>query len=185
MGLCEEKVKSEESPEKSAAASSSRTSEYASLFEPTALIWFSVLMGMADNLKRVGFTDWLGSELSQFMHDTLAGFDTVSMLLVVMGIYLFTSYAFASGTAKVVALAPVITGALLTVGVPKEIVIFSIAAITNVGCNMATYSHARIPLLLGMGYHTSAEWMRIGLVIALAGFAVVMSIGLLWWQFLI
>ncbi|MGL5289096.1 MAG: hypothetical protein ACRC9N_06345 [Aeromonas sp.] len=40
-------------------------------------------------------------------------------------------------------------------------------------------------MLLGMGYHTSAEWMRIGLVIALVGFAVVMSIGLPWWQFLI
>ncbi|MCX7126572.1 DASS family sodium-coupled anion symporter [Aeromonas sp.] len=149
------------------------------------LIWFSVLMGMADNLKRVGFTGWLGDELSGFMHSTLGGLGTIPMLLVVMGIYLFTSYAFASATAKVVALAPVIAGALLAVGVPKELVIFSIAAITNVGCNLATYSHARIPLLLGMGYHTSAEWMRIGLVIALVGFAVVMSIGLTWWQWLI
>ncbi len=149
------------------------------------LIWFSVLMGMADNLKRVGFTGWLGDELSGFMHSTLGGLGTIPMLLVVMGIYLFTSYAFASATAKVVALAPVIAGALLAVGVPKELVIFSIAAITNVGCNLATYSHARIPLLLGMGYHTSAEWMRIGLVIAIVGFAVVMSIGLTWWQWLI
>ncbi|MGY3916615.1 anion permease [Aeromonas australiensis] len=149
------------------------------------LIWFSVLMGMADNLKRVGFTGWLGDELSVFMHSTLGGLGTIPMLLVVMGLYLFTSYAFASATAKVVALAPVIAGALLAVGVPAELVIFSIAAITNVGCNLATYSHARIPLLMGMGYHTSAEWMRIGLVIAIVGFAVVMSIGLTWWQWLI
>lgn len=149
------------------------------------LIWFSVLMGMADNLKRVGFTGWLGDELSGFMHSTLGGLGIIPMLLVVMGLYLFTSYAFASATAKVVALAPVIAGALLMVGVPAELVIFSIAAITNVGCNLATYSHARIPLLMGMGYHTSAEWMRIGLVIAIVGFAVVMSIGLTWWQWLI
>lgn len=149
------------------------------------LIWFSVLMGMADNLKRVGFTGWLGDELSGFMHSTLGGLGTIPMLLVVMGLYLFTSYAFASATAKVVALAPVIAGALLAVGVPAELAIFSIAAITNVGCNLATYSHARIPLLMGMGYHTSAEWMRIGLVIAIVGFAVVMSIGLTWWQWLI
>ncbi|WP_421237963.1 DASS family sodium-coupled anion symporter [Aeromonas jandaei] len=149
------------------------------------LIWFSVLMGMADNLKRVGFTGWLGDELSGFMHSTLGGLGTIPMLLLVMGLYLFTSYAFASATAKVVALAPVIAGALLAVGVPAELAIFSIAAITNVGCNLATYSHARIPLLMGMGYHTSAEWMRIGLVIAIVGFAVVMSIGLTWWQWLI
>lgn len=149
------------------------------------LIWFSVLMGMADNLKRVGFTGWLGDELSGFMHSTLGGLGTIPMLLVVMGLYLFTSYAFASATAKVVALVPVIAGALLAVGVPAELAIFSIAAITNVGCNLATYSHARIPLLMGMGYHTSAEWMRIGLVIAIVGFAIVMSIGLTWWQWLI
>jgi len=38
MGLCEEKVKSEESPEKSAATSYSRSSEYAALFEPATQI---------------------------------------------------------------------------------------------------------------------------------------------------
>jgi len=38
MRFCEEKVKSGESPGKSAATSYSRTSEYAALFEPTTQI---------------------------------------------------------------------------------------------------------------------------------------------------
>lgn len=149
------------------------------------LIWFSVLMGMADNLKKVGFTDWLGQQLFALMHTTLGGLGSNALLLVMMLLYLFTSYAFASGTAKVVALAPVIGGALLATGLPAQMVIFSIAAISNVGCNLATYSHARNPLLLGMGYHTSGEWMRIGLVIALVGYAIVMGLGLLWWPRLV
>ncbi|WP_230389931.1 anion permease [Vibrio nitrifigilis] len=52
------------------------------------------------------------------------------------------------------------------------------------GCNLATYSHARNPLLMGYGYHSDGEWMRIGLVIAISSGIIFMISGLLWWSIL-
>ncbi|MGI9275727.1 MAG: DASS family sodium-coupled anion symporter [Endozoicomonas sp.] len=146
------------------------------------LIWFSVLMGMAGHLKDLGFTGWVGDLVSGFLSSSMGGAGPTAFLLAMMTFYLFTGYFFASATAKTVALAPVILGALVSLGVDPMMAVLSVAGITNVGCNLTTYSHARNPLLMGYGYHTDSEWMRIGLVISIVGMVVFMSVGMLWWK---
>ena len=146
------------------------------------LIWFSVLMGIAGHLKTLGFTGWVGAQVSELLLTNMAGAGATTFLIVMMSFYLFTAYFFASGTAKVVALAPVIIGALMSLGVEPLVAVLAVAGVTNVGCNLSTYSHARNPLLMGYGYHTDSEWMRNGLVISMAGFVTFMTTGLLWWQ---
>ena len=148
------------------------------------LIWFSVLMGMAGNLKKLGFTDWVGNMISDLLTHYLSHSSSLIFLLAMMTFYLFTAYFFASATAKVVALAPVILGALVTLNVDPMLSVLAIAGITNIGCNLATYSHARNPLLMGYGYHTDKEWMKIGLVISIVGAISFLLIGLLWWEIL-
>ena len=148
------------------------------------LVWFAVLMGMANQLKKLGFTDWVGSEVSQLLLSGMDGASPVVFLLAMMSFYLFTAYFFASGTAKVVALAPVILGALISLGVSPLLSVLAVAGITNIGCNLSTYSHARNPLLMGYGYHTDKEWMRNGLVIAICGAVLFMGAGLIWWNIL-
>ncbi len=146
------------------------------------LIWFSVLMGLASQLKALGFTGWVGHQMSDFLQVHMAGASPTVFLVAMMTLYLFTAYFFASGTAKVVALGPVIIGALIALGVSPLIAILAVAGVTNVGCNLSTYSHARNPLLMGYGYHTDSEWMKFGLVISVVGFAIFMTVGLLWWS---
>ena len=77
-----------------------------------------------------------------------------------------------------------ILGALVTLGVNPMMSVLAVAGVTNLGCNLTTYSHARNPLLMGYGYHTNNEWMRNGLVIAISGFIIFMTVGLLWWSVL-
>ena len=145
------------------------------------LIWFSVLMGMAGHLKDLGFTGWVGSQVSDGLSMVMGGASPVLFLLAMMVFYLFTAYFFASATAKVVALGPVILGALITLGVDPMMAVLAVAGITNIGGNLSTYSHARNPLLLGYGYHSDGEWMRIGLVISTVGMAIFMAVGMAWW----
>ncbi|PJE77885.1 putative malate transporter YflS [invertebrate metagenome] len=146
------------------------------------LVWFSVLMGMANLLKAYGFTGWVGSGVSDFISTYFAGAGWIVLLAAMMLFYLLTSYFFASGTAKVVALAPVLIGALVNLGISPTLSVLAIAGITNIGCNLTTYSHARNPLLLGYGYHTDKEWMKIGIIIAVVGFMVFLPTGLIWWN---
>lgn len=148
------------------------------------LIWFSVLMGMANNLKSLGFTTWVGDGVSSFLATHMDGASPLMFLLAMMSFYLFTAYFFASATAKVVALGPVLLGALIALGVTPMLAVLAVAGITNIGCNLATYSHARNPLLLGYGYHTDNEWMKIGLVISITGALLFMASGLVWWEIL-
>ena len=148
------------------------------------LIWFAVLMGMADQLRIHGFTGWVGDNVANMISSGVGAASPTVTLILMSTFYLFTAYFFASGTAKVVALAPVILGSLVTLGVSPMVALLSVAGITSIGCNLTTYSHARNPLLMGYGYHDTNEWMKIGIVIAIAGTVVFMVTGLLWWSIL-
>ncbi|HIF9380894.1 TPA: DASS family sodium-coupled anion symporter [Photobacterium damselae] len=148
------------------------------------LIWFSVLMGMANHLRSLGVVKWLGTNVSDFLSSAMHGASPTIFLLVLMLFFLLTSYLFASGTAKVVALGGVIIGSLLTLGVQPMIALLSVAGVMNIGCNLTTYSHARNPLAMGYGYHTPGKWMVNGLVICGTGFVLFMLTGLIWWHLL-
>ncbi|WP_318450556.1 DASS family sodium-coupled anion symporter [Photobacterium leiognathi] len=148
------------------------------------LIWFAVLMGMASQLKNLGFTGWVGHGVSDMISSSMGNAGPTLILIVMMSFYLLTAYFFASGTAKVVALGPVIIGSLMALGVNPLIAILAVAGITNIGCNLTTYSHARNPLLMGYQYHNAKEWMKIGLVISIGGAIIFMTSGLVWWSVL-
>ena len=148
------------------------------------LVWFAVLMGMAGQLKTLGFTGWVGDNVSDIISAGVGNSGATIVLLLMMTFYLFTAYFFASGTAKVVALAPVILGSLVSLGVSPMLALLAVAGITNIGCNLTTYSHARNPLLMGYGYHNTNDWMKIGLVIAIVGAAIFMAVGFTWWAIL-
>ena len=70
------------------------------------LVWFAVLMGMAGQLKVLGFTGWVGNGVAGVIESGFSGSSDSFILLLMMTFYLFTAYFFASGTAKVVALRP-------------------------------------------------------------------------------
>ncbi|MEF1219867.1 anion permease, partial [Photobacterium damselae] len=143
-----------------------------------------VLMGMANHLRSLGVVKWLGTNVSDFLSSAMHGASPTIFLLVLMLFFLLTSYLFASGTAKVVALGGVIIGSLLTLGVQPMIALLSVAGVMNIGCNLTTYSHARNPLAMGYGYHTPGKWMVNGLVICGTGFVLFMLTGLIWWHLL-
>lgn len=66
------------------------------------LVWFATLVALADGLNRVGFVKWFADTVGAQM----TGFSpTVAMLLV--AVFFFTHYLFASITAHVTAMLPV------------------------------------------------------------------------------
>ena len=82
------------------------------------MIFLSIVLHLtnafSDNLKNLGFTNWVGDAVSHFLTLHLGGASAIVFLIAMMTFYLFTAYFFASATAKVVALGPVILGALMT-----------------------------------------------------------------------
>ncbi|MDP9131459.1 MAG: anion permease, partial [Candidatus Binatota bacterium] len=72
------------------------------------LAWFATLVALADGLNRVGFVKWFANLVSSYM----GGFSPVTAIIVLLLINFFAHYMFASVTAHVTALIPV----LLAVG---------------------------------------------------------------------
>src|SRR5512143_2414737 len=72
------------------------------------LAWFATLVALADGLGRVGFVKWFATAIGAHM----AGFSPTLAMILLVAVFFFTHYLFASITAPVTALLPV----MLTVG---------------------------------------------------------------------
>ena len=73
------------------------------------LAWFATLVALADGLNRVGFVKWFADSVAAHM----AGFSPFTAMVVLVLVFYFTHYLFASITAHVTALLPV----MLAVGI--------------------------------------------------------------------
>ena len=146
------------------------------------LVWFGFLLSMATKLKTLGFSDYIGEKLSLFVDAYSIGVNDYIILLVVMLAYLATSYFFASSTAKIMALAPVIILSMMnSTNIEPIIICMLLVAVSNYGGNLCCYSHARNPLMMQYGYHTVGEWMRIGAVISVSATLIFFAVAIPYW----
>ena len=67
------------------------------------LAWFATLVALADGLNRVGFVKWFADAVAAHM----SGFSPFTAMVVLVLVFYFTHYLFASITAHVTALLPV------------------------------------------------------------------------------
>ena len=67
------------------------------------LAWFATLVALADGLNRVGFVKWFADSVAAHM----TGFSPFTAMVVLVLVFYFTHYLFASITAHVTALLPV------------------------------------------------------------------------------
>ncbi len=148
------------------------------------LIWLGIFVGMAKQLQIFGFIDWVGNNVASIISAGAGDSQPIITLSMMMAFYMCTAYFFASATARIIAVTPIILQTLVILGISPMIALLSVAGIGCVASNLTAYSHVRNSLLMGYGYHTSNEWMKIGLVIAGAGSVIFMTTGMIWWQVL-
>ena len=101
------------------------------------LAWFATLVALADGLNRVGFVKWFADAVAAHM----TGFSPFTAMVVLVLVFYFTHYLFASVTAHVTALLPV----MLAVGS------------TIPGMNMPLFA---LLLCLTLGHHGHPDAVR-------------------------
>lgn len=74
----------------------------------STLVWFGTLIPLADGLNRTGFVGWFAQSVAEQM----TGFSPTVAIIVLVSVYFFSHYLFASITAHVTAMLPV----MLSVG---------------------------------------------------------------------
>jgi L-tartrate/succinate antiporter len=141
------------------------------------LAWFATLVALADGLNKVGFVKWFADGVAASM----VGYSPFTAMVVLVLVFYFTHYLFASITAHVTALLPV----MLAVGttVPGlDMAQFSLLLCLTLGIMgmLTPYATGPSPVYYGSGYLPSKDYWILGGVFGVLFIAVFLLIGLPW-----
>ena len=141
------------------------------------LAWFATLVALADGLNRVGFIRWFADSTAAHM----AGLAPLVVLLLLLLINFLAHYLFASVTAHVTAIIPV----LLAVGatVPGlDVGQLSLLLCLQLGIMgvLTPFAAGHSPVYYGSGYLPSGDYWRLGAIFGAIFLAAFFVIGVPW-----
>ena len=125
------------------------------------LVWFSVLVLMADQLNQLGFIPWL----SQLIAHSLHGLSWPIVIVLLILFFFYSHYLFASATAHVSAMYAALLGVAVAAGAPPLFSALILGFFGNLLASTTHYSSGPAPILYGSGYITQKRWwtMNIGI----------------------
>jgi L-tartrate/succinate antiporter len=141
------------------------------------LAWFATLVALADGLARVGFVKWFATSIAQHM----TGVEPMIAMLALVLVFYFTHYLFASITAHVTAMLPV----MLAVGatIPGlDMASFALLLCLTLGIMgmLTPYATGPSPVYYGSGYLPSRDYWVLGAVFGVVFIAAFLLVGVPW-----
>ena len=143
-------------------------------------IWYGGLIKMAEALSQTGITKRLADSAAAF---------TVSWkwwiaLAVLLLIYFYAHYGFASITAHATAMYTPFLVVILAAGTPPYLAVLSLAYFSNLGASLTHYGTTPAPIYFGADYLKQRTWWWVGLVTSLVTIVVWSLLGFTWWKVL-
>lgn len=142
----------------------------------STLIFFAVLVGMADQLNALGVIDWVGNSVA----DSVDGLGWAAAFAILTLVYFYVHYLFASNTAQVVAMYAVFLGAAVATGAPATLAALVLGFIGNLFGGLAHYSSGPAGVIYGSGYVRTTEWFRVGFLVSLVLILIWTVVGAPW-----
>ena len=142
------------------------------------LFWFSSLLALATMLAKFGFMDWFSLHIG----GKLSAMNSVASFLVIVLLYYYSHYLFASNIAHITAMyAPFLLLAIAT-GTPPALAAFSLGFISSLYGSLTTYGCGPAPIFYGSGYVSTKDWWRLGFIISLVNIVIWLTVGTVWWK---
>lgn len=143
------------------------------------LIWFGGIIGLSSALTKLKFFDWVG----KMMQANLSFGDNAAVALwVLIVVSVVVRYIFASATAYIVALIPVLLMLGKVAGINPMILCLQLAAANSFGGALTHYGGPAAPIIFGAGYNETKKWWIVGGVFAVVCVVVMMVLGPVWWK---
>jgi len=143
-------------------------------------IWYGGLVRMAEGLGEAGITRQFAEAAASFT----AGWSWPPAMAVLLFVYFYAHYGFASITAHVSAMYTPFLVVILAAGAPPYLALFSLAAFSNLNASLTHYGTTPAPIYFGAGYVTQQTWWRLGLLTSLANIPIWVIAGFAWWKIL-
>lgn len=146
------------------------------------ITWFSSLVMMAKFINKLGVVGWFSTQIQNGL--TSMGLTWPIALVLLVLIYFFIHYFFASTTAHISALYASFLGVAIAMGAPAPLACMSIGFASPLCASLTHYGTGTAPVLFGSGYVTMNEWWKFGLITAIINLLIWSTVGLLWWNIL-
>ncbi|TRX38268.1 anion permease [Flavobacterium restrictum] len=140
------------------------------------IIWFSVLVMMASSLNELGFISWF----SGLIKAQIGGLSWQIAFPIIVVVYFFSHYLFASATAHVAAMYAALLGVGVSLGIPGLLLAFMLGFVGSLYGTLTHYGHGPAPVFFGSGYVDLKSWWLKGLVTGLVLLVIYMVIGGFW-----
>jgi DASS family divalent anion:Na+ symporter len=143
-----------------------------------ALVWFGGLLMLAGQLDKAGLPQAFANAAAGFVR----GWPWWWALALLLVVYLYSHYAFASLVAHVTAMFPAFFAVAISLGAPPLLAALAFGFFSSLNAATTHYGTGPAPIVFGAGYLTQAEWWRVGFLISLVHLAIWLPIGFLWWK---
>ena len=141
------------------------------------LAWFATLVALADGLNKVGFVKWFADTVGAHM----AGFSPFTAMILLVLVFYFTHYLFASITAHVTALLPVMLAVGMSIpGINMPEFALLLCLTLGVMGVLTPFATGPSPVYYGSGYLPAKDYWRLGAIFGVLFIAVLLAVALPW-----
>jgi DASS family divalent anion:Na+ symporter len=146
----------------------------------SVFIWYGGLLRMAEALGETGIT----KRFAESAAGLTLGWSWWIALGVLLLIYFYAHYSFASITAHATAMYTPFLLVILAAGTPPWLAILSLAYFSNLGAAVTHYGTTASPIYFGAGYVSQKTWWLVGLAVSALTITIWTVVGFTWWKIL-
>lgn len=141
-------------------------------------IWLGGMIGLAGFLAKYGFIKWFAA----YVGKSIVGVDWTVALVILILIYTYSHYGFASLSAHVTALYAAFIAVAALAGAPAYLAALTIGFASSLCGTLTQYGSAPSPIFFGAGYVDQASWWKHGFVVCTINIIIWVVVGGVWWK---
>lgn len=143
-------------------------------------IWYGGLVRMAEALGETGITKRFAESAAGFT----VGWHWPAALAILLLVYFYAHYGFASITAHVTAMYIPFLVVIIAAGAPPVLAVLSLAYLSNLSASLTHYGTTPAPIWFGAGYVKQRTWWYLGFVASIVNLIIWTLFGFTWWKLL-
>jgi DASS family divalent anion:Na+ symporter len=144
----------------------------------STFIWYGGLVNMATALGETGLTKLFAASIGGQM----SGMTWMAALTVLLIVFFYAHYLFASVTAHVLAMYIPFLAVILAAGAPAGLTILFLSFFATLSASLTHFGTTPGPIYFGTGYAKQATWWTIGLIASVLNILIWSTVGLGWWK---
>ena len=143
-------------------------------------VWYGGVVNMAGAVGESGITRVFAQSVAGYT----TGWSWGIALGVLLLVYFYAHYGFASITAHVTAMFTPFLVVALGAGAPPVLAALALAAFSNLSACLTNYGTTTAPIYFGARYVTQREWWTLGFIVSLVTIPLWILVGGAWWKVL-